>query len=338
MPVLYLATGDGPIVVTQESGRWRAARPLELRSATAVAADPERPERVVCATAREGAWGSDDAGATWRRVFEGAPHDRLTALAVSGSERAGGRGVVYLGTEPSRVFRSEDGGASWRALPELTELPSAGSWSFPPRPDSHHVRWLEPDPHAPGRLYAAVEAGALLRSPDGGATWRDRVPGGPRDTHRLVVRPDAPGRLLSAAGDGVFESDDAGDSWHRAERGLRHRYAWSVALVPGAPGTALLTAATSARHAHDRDRAEAHLYRRAGDGEPWREVGEGPPAPGRTRAPVLAAGTAEQGVVYAGADGGLYRSSDAGASWERLRVEGADGWTATRVHALVAAG
>src|SRR5205814_1398906 len=49
------------------------------------------------------------------------------------------------------------------------------------------------------------------QSPDGGATWLDRAPDGPRDTHQLACHDSSPGRWYSAAGDGYFESRDGGD-------------------------------------------------------------------------------------------------------------------------------
>ena len=51
-------------------------------------------------------------------------------------------GAVYAGTEPSRLFRSDDRGESWRELKALLELPSRPRWSFPPRPWTSHVRWI----------------------------------------------------------------------------------------------------------------------------------------------------------------------------------------------------
>src|ERR1700737_1850648 len=90
------------------------------------------------------------------------------SVAVSPVERSNGQSVIYAGTEPSAIVRSEDSGAIWRELTTLRQLPSAPTWSFPPRPYTHHVRWITPDPLQSGRLYAAVEAGALLRSFDSG--------------------------------------------------------------------------------------------------------------------------------------------------------------------------
>src|SRR5690606_5382525 len=141
--------------------------------------------------------------------------------------------VVWAGTEPSEVWRSRDGGESWARTNPLTALPSSGSWAFPPRPDTHHVRWIACHPREPGRLWVAVEAGALVSTADGGQSWRGRVPGGPYDTHELAVHPDAPETLRVAAGDGYFESFDGGGSWARLRAGLEVGYLRSVAIDPG---------------------------------------------------------------------------------------------------------
>lgn len=339
MTTLYLATDRGPVVVAREGDTWRATASLHERSASCVAVDPGRPERVYCAAGR-GVWRSDDAGESWRRVFEGLPGDSVTSLAVSAAERAGAFGVAYVGTEPSAVFRSEDGGETWRRCEGLSELPSSREWSFPPRPETHHVRWLEPDPHQPGRLYVAIEAGALVRldrSPDGGARWRDRVPGGPYDTHQLAIHPDRPGRLRSAAGDGFYESDDGGDSWRRSEAGLAFRYCWSVAVDPGDPETVVLSAAPGPMQAHARDHAESAVFRRRGSG-PWHEVRAGLPEPKGQRAGLVATHPGEPGIFYLATDDGLYRSSDAGATWRRLEVAWPEGHrSGARVNGLVVA-
>ena len=46
------------------------------------------------------------------------------------------------------------------------------SWSFPPRPWTSHVRWIESDKNNPDYVFAAIEAGALVKSHDGGRTWK----------------------------------------------------------------------------------------------------------------------------------------------------------------------
>jgi photosystem II stability/assembly factor-like uncharacterized protein len=246
-------------------------------------------------------------------------------VAVSGPQDANGLAAVYVGTEPSAIFRSDDGGETWRNCEGLINLPSAGKWSFPPRPHTHHVRCIAPDPHAHGKLYVAIEAGALISSPDGGATWNDRVPGGPYDTHELATHAQAPGRLWSAAGDGFFESEDAGSSWRKCEDGLDFRYCWSVAIDAAEPETIILSASPGPQQAHRAEHAESGIYRRTGDG-PWQEVRVGLPPREGTRVPVVRTNSAEPASFYAAAEADLYRSSDAGATWERLVVE----WPADR--------
>jgi hypothetical protein len=94
----------------------------------------------------------------------------------------------------------------------LHKLPSSVSWSFPPRPWTHHVRWIEPDANNYDYVFVAIEAGALVQSHDGDRTWIDRVEQGPYDTHTLATHPMAPRRLYSSAGDGYFESFDYGET------------------------------------------------------------------------------------------------------------------------------
>src|SRR5439155_19240349 len=89
-------------------------------------------------------------------------------------------------------------------------LPSEQTCRFPARLATHSVRWIEPDPTVPGRVFVAIEAGALVRTLDGGQTWMERVRGGPYDTHTAATHPLGPGRVYSAAGDGSVGSEKAG--------------------------------------------------------------------------------------------------------------------------------
>ena len=321
---IYAAMAEELLVASHRNEGWWIERRLLGSSPQSVVADPSRPEMVYCGTFDQGLWRSMDAGGSWEHIGEDAFRDPVTAVAVSTVERVGEYGVVYAGTELSAVYRSEDGGESWRELGGLRELPSAPEWSFPPRPETHHVRWISTDPNSPGRVFVAIEAGALIRSLDGGETWEDRTPDGPRDTHTLATHKDAPGRLYSAAGDGLMspgrgyaQSDDAGTNWRRISEGLRHHYLVGLAVDPGDPETVVVSAASSPWEAYNIRAAESTIYRKTA-GEPWREVRMGlPDVEGRTVA-VLAANQDEPGVFYALTNKGLYRSPDAGLSWERL--------------------
>ncbi|HLG78404.1 MAG TPA: glycosyl hydrolase [Ktedonobacteraceae bacterium] len=345
MKKIYLAMERELLVTSQQHGAWQTETHLVGLQPTCLAIDPFQPERVYCGTFGRGLWYSDDAGHTWKPTGDagmamgqwngdGIFHAKVASVAVSPAEQAGRYGVVYAGTEPSAVFRSEDGGETWWEQPALRHLPSAPSWRFPPRPYTSHVRWITPDPLAAGRLFAAIEAGALVRSVDGGQTWEDRVPGGPFDTHTLVMHRLAPNRLYSAAGDGFMnpgngfvESTDGGDTWYRPDDGLQHHYLWSVAVDPADPDTIIISASHSPHQAHDPREAEATIYRKQAD-EPWQEVRTGLPDTKGTVIPILASNPAEPATFYALTNKGLYHSTDAGHTWETLTIP----WNQQYVH------
>lgn len=223
----------------------------------------------------------------------------------------------------------------------MRRLPSSSEWSFPPKPETSHVRGISPDPAVSRRLFVCIEAGALIRSHDGGETWEDRPHDGPLDTHTLAVREGAPGRLYSAAGDGYFsagrgysESPDGGDTWERLPDGLDHHYLWGLAVDPADPETVVVSAARSPLQAHSPDSAESTVYRRE-IGGPWQEVRGGLPDMEGTIASVLAGDGAELGVFYALNNRGLYRSPDAGKDWERLEVPWPEHYLRQHPHALL---
>ncbi len=317
MPKLFVAAEDHVFVVEQSGKEWQARAKLRDRSPDCIAADPSRPARLYCGTFGHGLWLTDDFGTTWKQSGKGVINPQLTSVAVSPTEKKEGFGVVYVGTEPSELYRSQDGGETWRKPADLLDVPSSSSWSFPPKPDTHHVRYISTDPVQPGRIYLAIEAGALLRSFDGGKTWKDRVDGGPYDTHTLATNPNAPGSLYSSAGDGYFESRDYGETWRSPEDGLRHHYLYSVTVHPSDPDTVLISASSSAWTAYNPQNAESYIYRR-GDRRNWERVVKGLPPSSGTTASALSANPEKSGEFYAANNTGLYRSSDTGFTWEKL--------------------
>ena len=150
------------LLIARRAFTWMVDEHLAGRSPGCVSVDLSSPAQMYCGTARECLFRSRDGGRNWEPVGRGIDHLMVTAVDVGHAEQADGFGVVYAGTEPSAVFRSDNGGDSWVDLAGLRALPSADTWSFPPRPHTHHVRWIEADVSVADRVFVAIEAGAVL--------------------------------------------------------------------------------------------------------------------------------------------------------------------------------
>ena len=320
---IVVATDREVVVADVERGTAATGPGIDGRP-TCLAADALVNGRVWCGTSRAGVFTSDDGGSSWRSV--GLEGRLIMAIAASPTQTD----AVWVGTEPSEVWRSADAGTTWEPTSRLDTLPSSSEWAFPPRPDTHHVRWIACHPLEPGRLWVAIEAGALISTPDGGRTWHDRVPGGPWDTHELAVHPGAPDSLRVSAGDGYFESDDAGATWRSPRAGLEVGYLRSVAIDPGHPDVVVVSASTGPYSAYLAGRSDGRVYRRVAPERPstglersraedegrWERVRDGWPEPASTIAPLLCAG-ATAGELWAADERGVHRSDDGGKSWRQ---------------------
>ncbi len=328
---LFVGLRDRVLVALNADGEWNVTVTHQGIRPEALGVGSDQPRRVFLGTFDAGLHRSEDAGDTFERIgTETIESSRVTAVAVSPHDPA----VVWAGTEPSALYRSFDGGETWEHLPSMTDVSSVDEWAFPPRPDTHHVRWIEPDSKDPDRVYVGIEAGAILRTTDGGASWEDRPPGSRRDNHTLATHPEAPDRVYAAAGDGYAESADGGATWTHPEDGLQHRYVWGLAVDPGDPERVIVSAAKSANRAH-REPARSFLYRKSPTG--WDRLDDiaVPTGDGAHRA-VVAAGV-EAGEFVAAADDGCYRTVDGGDTWRRMSFAWPDTAAAipTRAVALV---
>jgi|RhiMethySRZTD1v2_1073278.scaffolds.fasta_scaffold548831_2 photosystem II stability/assembly factor-like uncharacterized protein len=316
-----LMVGMHNSVLTLESSNtgWNSRESLEGTQPQSIAFDPLNSGRVYCATFGNGLWRSDDNGLTWGNIGKdviSSPY--VMSVAVSSLISGNKFDKVYAGTEPSALYTSNDGGDSWERMKALDDLPSSKSWSFPPRPWTHHVRWIEPDANNPNYVFAAIEAGALVQSHDGGKTWIDRNQQGPYDTHTLATHSKAPRRLYSSAGDGYYESYDYGETWTRPMKGLRHNYLFGIAVDSGNPEAVIVSASNGPSRSYVAENAVTFVYRRDGDGKEWKTVTEGLPEPRGSTMMSFTSNAKTPGELYGVNNHGLFLSTDAGSSWKRL--------------------
>ena len=120
-------------------------------------------------------------------------------------------GTLWLGAHAG-LFRSEDGGRTWRKV-ALSASPHA--------PD---VMAIAADPRDARILYVGTHETGVLKTTDGGAAWSP-VNGGLRglDVHGLTIDPNAPSKLHAAVREmeaGLYRTTDGGQKWIRVDDGL----------------------------------------------------------------------------------------------------------------------
>jgi photosystem II stability/assembly factor-like uncharacterized protein len=311
---------DSVIVFESSKTGWNSHESLKETNPQSIAFDPLNSGRAYCATFGNGLWRTDDDGQTWSNIGKdviSSPY--VMSVAVSSLNSGNKFNKVYAGTEPSALYISNDGGNSWEMMKALNDLPSSKSWSFPPKPWTHYVRWIEPDANNPDYIFAAVEAGALVQSRDGGRTWIDRVTQGPYDTHTLTTHSKATGRLYSSAGDGYYESFDYGETWTKPMEGLRHGYLFGIAVDSSNPEIVIASASDGPSRSYVAENAETFVYRKdAAEGSGWKTVTEGLPKARGSTIMSFASNEKTPGEFYAVNNHGLFLSTDSGSSWKKL--------------------
>ncbi len=312
------------VLKSAKDGMWKVHESLVGSHLQSIAFDPNNSQYAYCGTYGRGLWKTVDGGQNWYQIGNGhISSPNVTSVSVSPLEARGhGLNVVYAGTEPSEFYKSNDGGESWERMFGLNKLSSSQLWSFPPRPWTHHVRWIEPDANSAGYVFVAIEAGALIQSRDGGRTWIDKVNHGPYDSHTLATHRKARKRLYSSAGDGYFESYDYGETWNRPMNGLRHHYLYGLGVDSENPQTVIVSASLGAWQAHYGGQdAESVVYRRSDDnGEEWKIVSKGLPEPEGTMVAIIAENPKKAEEFYLASNRGIFCSTDSGVSWEALDI------------------
>lgn len=337
MKKFFLGMEDELLIVEEKQVGYTSTSHLKGTQPIRLAYDPQNEMRIYCATYGHGLWKSEDGGEHWRALGKINPYhgplygngiksSRITSVAVHPNKKSNGNSIVYVGTEPSMLYYSEDNGESWSEFSEIQTLPSKGNWQFPPRPHTNHVRWITPSFSNEDHLGISIEFGAFISTADHGVSWRDRPFLSPLDTHTLLAHPQSPGRLYAACGDGLMadghsyaESGDEGRSWKFISKGLEsHPYLYNMVLNPNNPNDRLVSAAKNASQAHH-DSLYTTVYRKKGD-QPWEEIAEGLPQED-TYIHTLAADPMESDVFYAMNNHGIYRLNRNESIWRRMEID-----------------
>jgi photosystem II stability/assembly factor-like uncharacterized protein len=209
---------------------WASVGPTNIGGrATSLVCHPTRPDQVWLGTAGGGVWKSEDAGRSWRPLWHKQETLAVGSLAIDPANSD----ILYCGTGEANmaldcaagagVFRTDDGGLTWRLLAPAAEhgLPlHIGALAVDPF-DSRHIRL------AGVRLWGASPGPAgLFSSHDAGANWdRDkRIAPADAHVHTVLFHPSRAGVIFAALegarGGGVWRSTNGGRNWIHLRAGL----------------------------------------------------------------------------------------------------------------------
>jgi photosystem II stability/assembly factor-like uncharacterized protein len=279
-----------PDGVLGDAGVWTALGPAGS-GVTSVAVDTLAPATIYAAGLE--LFKSTDSGRTWEalEVPSRAPYFRVFVDPAA-------TGTVYLADGSESLFKSMDGGKSWRyATPERNGLVVA----------------LAFDPRSPATVYAGMygygcEQPCLHKSSDGGGTWSALDVSPPYlDVAALTVDPGSGTLYVGAYGRGVLKSVGGTGALTAINSGLGTDSVGALAVDPR----------TGTVYAGDGNEGRDDVSRSADGGETW--TGAGPGLGGIQGVSVLAVDSrTNPSTIYAGGEGGVFRSRDGGDRWERV--------------------
>ena len=304
--------------------RYRLIGPFRAGRTVGAVGIPTQPNVFFIGVNNGGVWKTDDAGRTWRPIFDKAPTGSVGDIAVSPSQP----NVIYVGTGEGLhrpdlgvgdgIFKSEDGGESWAhvGLPDVQQV--GRIIVHPTDPKTVFVAGM-------GHPYGANEERGVFRTRDGGKTWNkvlfvdvntgaSQVEFDPADPNTvyaaLWAHREGPWENGSFSGktSGLYKSLDGGTTWRPLTKGLPTAAEGAghviFCVAPNDPKRLYVLVSAAAR---------SGVYRSDDGGETWQQVstdrrlGVDIRVHPKNRDVVFAAGTAS------------YRSDDGGKTWNSIK-------------------
>jgi hypothetical protein len=266
---LHVATRKGLLTVERSGpGKWVVTGAAFLGDPVSIVLDDGR-DHTLYAALNLGHFGvklrrSDDGGKSWEEIgapaYPAEPGQGLDAtptapsvhqiwsLATGGADSPG---VLWAGTIPGGLFRSQDRGESWELNQALWSRPERTDW-FGGGYDDPGIHSICVDPRGSRRLTIGVSCGGVWITPDGGETWKCRTKGmfadympeerredpAIQDPHRVVQCVTSPNVLWAQHHNGVFRTTNGTELWTEVTAIQPSNFGFAVAVHPQQPDTA----------------------------------------------------------------------------------------------------
>jgi photosystem II stability/assembly factor-like uncharacterized protein len=314
---------------------WKVSEPIMPGwSIYHMAMDTRRDPARIYAAGAHWAWGpfvarSDDMGKTWDSrstglgfpqeggAFEAVMNNKVGSVWQVTPGHPSEPGVVYAGTQPAGLFRSEDWGETWSSVDGLNSHEYRPHWGPSGGGDSA-LHSIEIDPRDPKRMFVSISTGGTYLTTDGGETWgifSHRIipttpmakqmeeefarrfpemaaaaeemfklppnvdPAAGDEFHKMHIDPKNPDRLWGQAHTGVFRYDEGGPGWIDVTEGLPSFHGFPLAVTRSQPDAVFVVPLAFEEDNFRVAREQLAVWRTGNGGKTWEQLCNGLPGP-----------------------------------------------------------
>jgi photosystem II stability/assembly factor-like uncharacterized protein len=350
---LLVGTRKGAFVLTSDAKRkdWDVSGPFfagwEMYH---LKGSPAAPNRIY-ASQTSGWFGqvmqrSDDGGKTWETVGNHFEYASVPGMHqwYDGTERPwefkrvwhlepslADPDTAYAGVEDAAMFRTTDGGKTWKELPGLREHGTGPQWQ--PGAGGMCLHTILLDPRGNDRMYIAISAAGAFRSDDGAKSWKpinrglrsQYIPDPDAEVghcvHRIAFHPSNPDVLFMQKHWDVMRSDNGGDAWYEISGNLPTDFGFVIDVHAHEPETIFVVPIKSDTEHFPID-GQLRVYRSRTGGNEWEPLTKGLPQ-SNCYVDVLRDAMSVDRIdpcgIYFGTTGGqVYASADAGETWTAI--------------------
>ena len=239
--------------------------------------------------------------------------------------------TVFAGVEDAAIFKSVDGGATWKELPGLR---AAKGQLWQPGAGGMAVHTILPHPKDEKKMFVAISAAGVFKTADGGKTWKPATKGlkSPFElpdpdaevghcVHRIALHPSRPDVLYMQKHWDVMRTDNAGDLWTEVSGNLPSDFGFPVDVHAHEPETIFVVPIKSDSEHYPPD-GKLRVYRSKSGGNEWEALTKGLPQKDcyvNVLRDAMSVDRLDPCGVYFGTTGGqVYGSADGGNSWNAI--------------------
>ena len=260
-------------------------------------------------------------------------------------------GVVFAGTQPAGLFKSEDWGQSWEPVESINRHPNRQWWSGTGGGDSC-IHSIHVDPRDANHIFLCVASGGTYESKDNGKTWGvithnaivtntegvklmqqfveefpmelppGMDPAAIDELHKMRLDPKNPDRIWGQAHMGVFRSDDGGANWEDVTEGLPSFHGFPIAVTHHNPDAAFVVPLDYGQDNFRVALKQFTVYRTRDSGKSWEPLTKGLPGPNDYqsvyREGLDTDGLDSEGVYVGTSNGEVFYGAECGERWTRL--------------------